>query len=328
MALEDKITAVVLAGGKKKFPFKEIYYQLEHLWYYREWSYGESNFMRGYKSLKPTRRKIDGVEKQKPMVEYILNTLSKVESIDNILVVGPKKEIKEKVDPELLENDKIQIVQQTESYGGNVKKGYELTGKEYVLYVVADSPTTRENDVIEFLDICEKLYGQYDIIYPMVKESLHRKHKKLPRKLYFRMMPDNMIPSNYIEKSEIDEKGWVGFKATSMAFVRLEGVPRDRIDEAYKLRKFYLPSTWRGLRRIFGKGIIKKYWKGLYKMSEIEKMFLDYEGKTIKIVGLRGAGTSLDFDGTSDNGMIKNLQNLCVVNIQMSIPSYKNVTFI
>jgi len=242
------------------------------------------------------------------MVEYILHALRNVESIDDILVVGPEKETEKKVNPILLEDDKIKVIQQTDSYGGNVQEGYKKAGKKYVLYVTADSPTTRKEDVIEFLDVCEKLYGQYDIIYPMVKESLHKKHKKLPRILYFRMIPDNMIPSNYIEKSDIDEKGWVGFKATSMAFVKLEGVSKDKIDEAYKLRKFYLPATWKKLREIFGKGSVKKYFQGPpYKMSEIEKMFCDYEKRTMKIVGLSGAGTSLDVDGTSDEKWINNI---------------------
>ena len=42
-------------------------------------------------------------------------------------------------------------------------------------------------------------------------------------------------------------------------------------------------------------------------MSEIEKMFFDYEGLRLKMVGLSGAGTSLDLDSTRDEKQLHEL---------------------
>lgn len=302
MTAHKKIVTVVLAGGVKKFSFKEFYHQLEDFFSYKEWY-----FRRGYKSLKRINLKRRAGGKPKPMVEYILNTLRNVEEIDRILVVGPEKEMREKIDPDLLsEGSNIELVQQKESYGRNVKEGYNRAGEKHVLFVTADSPTTREKDVSEFIGICRELYDEYELIYPLVKESLLRKYYRLFPRPYFRMIPDNMFPVDYIGQEDHREDGRIGFRITSMAFANLEGFPVERIDEAYDLRKFYRKSSRDKLKEIFGRDLLKRYRKGL-KMREIEKMFCDYEGLRIKFVGLSGAGTSLDIDSTRDRKKIHDL---------------------
>ena len=297
-----KIVAVVLAGGAKRFSFREFYHQLEDLFSYREWY-----FRRGYKSLKRIKVNRGAAGKSRPMLEYILNTLRSTECIDKILVVGPEKEIREKIDPDLLsEGSNIEVVQQKESYGQNVKEGYDRAGEKYVLFVTSDSPTTKEKDVSEFIEICRELYNEYDLIYPLVKESLLKKYYKLFPRPFFKMKPDNIFPTDYIDEEDVQEDGRAGFRITSMAFANLEGFPAERIDEAYNLRKFYRKSSRDRLKQIFGRNLIRRYRQGL-RMSEIEKMFFNYEGLSIKFVGLRGAGTSLDIDSRRDEKKFHNL---------------------
>ena len=297
-----KIVAVVLAGGVKRFSFREFYHQLEDLF-----SYGEWYFRRGYKSLKRIKVKSYGADEPRPMVEYILITLSNIDCIDKILVIGPAKEIREKIDPDLLsEGSNIELVQQKDSYGHNVKEGYDLAGEKYVLFVTSDSPTTNAEDVSEFIEICRGLYNEYDVIYPLVKESLLKKYYKLFPRPFFRMIPDTIFPTGYIDKEDVREDGRIGFRNTSMAFANLEGFPVERIDEAYNLRKFFRKSSRDKLKEIFGKNLIRRYMQGL-KMSEIEQMFFNYEGLRLKIVGLRGAGASLDIDSTRDEKKFQNL---------------------
>ena len=291
----EKIVAVVLAGGVKTFSFREFYHQLEDLFAYKEWY-----FRRGYKSLKRIKVKSLGADEPRPMVEYILKTLRNLDCIDKILVIGPAKEIREKIDSDLLSEDSnIELVQQKDSYGLNVKEGYVRAGEKYVLFVTSDSPTTKEEDISEFIEICRKLYHEYDLIYPLVKESLLKKYYKLFPRPFFRMIADTIFPNDYIDEKEVREDGRVGFRITSMAFANLEGFPVERIDEAYNLRKFYRKSSRDKLKQIFGRNLIRRYTQGL-KMSEIETMFTNYEGLRLKIVGLRGAGTSLDIDSTRD----------------------------
>ena len=156
----DKIVAVVLAGGVKSFSFREFYHQLEDLFFYREWY-----FRRGYKSLKKIKIRRGASGRPKPMVEYILNTLRKMEKIDRILVVGPEKEMREKIDPDLLsEGSNITLIQQRDNFGQNAKAGYNHAGEKHVLFVASDSPTTKAEDVSEFITICEELHNEYDVI--------------------------------------------------------------------------------------------------------------------------------------------------------------------
>ena len=298
----ERITTVVLAGGVKGFSFREFWHQLEDFISYREWY-----FRRGYKSLKKIKVSRGIGIRPRPMVEYILNTLSHTERIGRILVVGPEKEMRENIDPRFLsESSKIELIQQKESFGQNVKEGYNHAGEKYVLFVTADSPTTTVEDISEFLEICGKLYDKYDAIYPLVKESLLKKYYRLFPRPCFKMIPDSIYPADYIEEEELREDGRVGFRITSMAFANLEDFPEERIDEAYSLRKLYRKSSRDRLKKIFGKNLIRRYMQGL-KMSEIEKMFFDYENLSIKYVGLNGAGTSLDLDSTRDEKQFDSL---------------------
>jgi len=298
----EKIAAVVLAGGIKRFSLREFYYQLEDLFTYREWY-----FRIGYKSLKRLNLKGDVIGEPRPMLEYILHTLVNVECINQILVVGPEKEIREKIDPTFLSaGSKIRLVQQLDSFGQNVKKGYDLAGQKFALFVTSDSPTTKTEDVFEFIQLCQKLYHDYDLIYPFVKESFLKKYSRLFPRPFFKMIPDTIIPADYIDQNDIREDRRVGFRITSMAFANIRNIPADTIDEAYHLRKFYRKSSREKLKEIFGKKLIRRYRHGL-KMSDIEKMFFDYEGLRLKIVGLSGAGTSLDIDSTRDEKKLHDL---------------------
>ncbi|MFC1884162.1 hypothetical protein ACFL2O_05270 [Thermodesulfobacteriota bacterium] len=301
MAL-NRIVAVVLAGGVKGFSFREFWHQLEDFFTYREWY-----FRRGYKSLKKIRAGRGLGSKPRPMVEFILNTLRNTERVDKILVVGPEKEMREIIDPSFFSEDSnIQLVQQRDSFGQNVKEGYNQAGEKYVLFITADSPTTTVEDITEFIEICDELYGKYDAIYPLVKESLLKRYYRLFPRPFFKMIPDNIFPPDYIDEDDLREDGRVGFRITSMALANLDAFPEERIDEAYSLRKLYRKSSRDKLKKIFGKNLMRRYMQGI-KMSGIEKMFFDYENLSIKYVGLNGAGTSLDLDSTRDEKQFDSL---------------------
>lgn len=301
--MPDKTIAVVLAGGTRRFSFREFYYQLEDLIAYKEWY-----FRIGYKSLKRIKSKGGIGGEARPMVEYILRTLKSIDCIDRILVIGPEKEMREKLDPELLSDEsKIKLVQQKNSFGQNVKTGYDLAGQKHVLFVTADSPTTREEDIIEFIGICREIYNDYDLIYPLVKESLLKAYERLFPRPFFKMIPDTIIPDDYIQPEDLREDGRAGFRNTSMTCANLENFPIERIDEAYRLRKVYRKSSRQRLKEIFGKNLFRRYMRGL-KMSEVEKMFYDYQHLKTKLVGLSGAGSSLDMDSTRDEKQMNDLQ--------------------
>jgi len=301
----EKIAAVVLAGGTKRFSLREFFYQLEDLISYYEWY-----FRIGYKSLKRVNIKGRNPEGPRPMVEYILYTLTQVEAIEQILVIGPEAEMRAKIDPGILQaRGNIRLIQQEESFGRNVMLGYKTAGCPFVLFVTADSPTTRAQDVSEFIELCRKLYTDYEVVYPLVKESVLKKYHRFFPRPFFRMIPDTIIPPDYIEPEDFREDGRVGFRITSMTFANLENFPVKRIDEAYSLRKFYRKTSRSKLKEIFGRKLLRRYRQGL-RMSDVEKMFFEYEGVRLKIVGLSGAGTSLDLDSARDEKQMHDLSLL------------------
>ena len=223
-------------------------------------------------------------------------------------MVGPEREMREKIDPDLLsDGGSISLVQQKESFGQNVKEGYVHAGQKHALFVTSDSPTTREKDVSEFIQICGELHNEYDWIYPIVKESLLRRYYRLFPRPFFRLVPDNIFPEDYINERDIREDGRVGFRITSMAFANLENVSAEKIDEAYNLRKLYRKSSRDRLKSIFGKRLIRRYRQGL-KMSELERIISDYEDLSLKFVGLSGAGTSLDLDSRRDERIFNRMR--------------------
>ena len=78
---------------------------------------------------------------------------------------------------------------------------------------------------------------------PLVKESFLSKYNRLFPRPFFKMIPDTIIPADYIDNEDIREDGRIGFRITSMAFANLKNFPVSRIDEAYNLRKFYRKSS-------------------------------------------------------------------------------------
>ncbi len=95
----------------------------------------------------------------------------------------------------------------------------------------------------EFVGLCRELYQDYDVIYPLVKESVLKKYHRFFPRPFFRMIPDTILPADYIKPEDFREDGRVGFRITSMncEFVRSSVIDR----RSYNLRKFYRKSLTR-----------------------------------------------------------------------------------
>ncbi|MAG08494.1 hypothetical protein CMO89_03405 [Candidatus Woesearchaeota archaeon] len=303
MEPEQKESAVILAGGDKRFSLKEFFYQIGDLFRYKE-----LHFRLGYKVLKGIKGNIDGKVEERPMFEHILSELQKVERIGKIILVAPKEAMGEDLERRISSQyDKCEIVDQADSFGGNVKKPYEEDpNRGHVLYLTADSPTTKKADIEEFLSICDKLRDKYGLIYPIVSKGRLVKSGKLLRRICFEVNPSGIFPEDYFDNEDSDKNGRVGMRITSMAYVDLKGIQVEQIDEAHNIRRLLRRSSRVTLKKIFGKNKIKRYKQGI-SISEIEDCVGDYEKIPTKVVGLNGAGCSLDVDSPRDKREIERL---------------------
>ncbi len=289
--MNQDFTAVVLAGGRRKILFRELFHQIEDLLCYGEWY-----FQRGYKSLR--RILLRGSPIARPMLEYTLDTLMAVERIEKIIIVGPQKEINERLHighPD----SRVEVIGQEGSFGKNALAGYRHSGKKHVLFSTSDTPTTTPDDIEEFLSICSELGDRYDMVYPVVKKSyLDRYMSAFPRKCFY-MVPDSIYPPDYIDESDLKRNNRAGFRISSLAYADLSECSARTIDNAFDSRKLLSRRSRKMLKSILGSGIIKRYSEG-FLMSEIEEIVKRETGVSTKFVGLRSAGTSLDIDSSRD----------------------------
>lgn len=314
------VNAIVLAGGNKRFSPREFWSQLEDLFYYHEM------YLRlTYKAVRPLKWKMDGVEAKRPMIEYILFTLQNMPEIEKVVTIGPKKEIEDSLEYKLRIYDKCEVIEQTDSFGGNVKKAYEFAGNKPSLFVTADSPTTKEDSIREFLGICNTLKNNYQLIYPIVSERILKPYEKFFPRPYLRILLDSIYPKDYAKKKEekirrsffkyifdffFPEDKREGIRITSMSWADLNKVSEEKIDEAYSLRKVLRKSTRDKIREIFGEDIFREYFRRKLKLSKIEQLISEYFDLNTKVVGLSKGDSSLDVDSTRDEVNMRKILSL------------------
>lgn len=302
---EKGFSAIIMAGGTKKFSFKEFFwYRILDFFIYHEWY-----LRRGYKCVSRIKRELDGEKKPRPMLEYVLHAVQQVPLINDVIVVGPKKEIEESLEGRLDSiYTKAEIVEQTESFGGNALKGYlnRKIKKRHALFFTGDSPTTTSEAINEFLDLAKELIDEYDIIIPVQTERVLRPFHPLFHRPYLRVRPDVIYPENYIYADELDEKGRVGFRQGNMLLADVSGVSKFKLNEAYLARK--LLRNLRKLKEVFGDTIVSRYFHEGITASEIAQNLGEYAGKRIQFVGVESAGLQFDVDSEDDRRNVEKIE--------------------
>ncbi len=101
----------------------------------------------------------------KPMIDYLVDTLTQLDLIDKIIVVGPS----------ILNNDNITtLIPCGNSLLDNIKMGLNETNSLYSLLCTSDIPLLTVEAVNDFLIKCEK--KRADFYYPIItKETIEKK---------------------------------------------------------------------------------------------------------------------------------------------------------
>lgn len=191
----------------------------------------------------------------RPMVHYVLDALRACESVERIILVGPR-EVLSKLDG----LDGVEVVAAGESIVENLRRGIEsMQTQGFALVVTSDIPMLHPEAVEDFLRRCRARAA--DIYYPIVaKESNEAKYPGVVR-TYVRLKEGTFTGGN-------------------LALVKPEVVRacEPMIAQAVAMRKNPLK-----LSRLLGFKFIVKLLLRRLTLAEIEE-------RVYKILGFRGAG--------------------------------------
>ena len=213
----------------------------------------------------------------KPMIEYIVDALNNSENIDQILVVGPKKELHPYIGKKVKE-----ILNPDNSMLENMEIGLNyFNSTDNLLLLSSDIPLITPKAIDEFLEICTKRKAY--IGYPIItKENIVKKYPETKR-TYIKM------------KEGIFCGGNIAFFKPEVFFQN-----KKLIKELFENRK----ATWKYAKILGLKFILKFLFKTL-TLEEIEKRITDIINYNSVAVVVSYPEIMIDLDKPSDLKLIR-----------------------
>ena len=213
----------------------------------------------------------------KPMIEYIVDALNNSENIDQILVVGPKKELHPYIGKKVKE-----ILNPGNSMLENMEIGLNyFNSTDNLLLLSSDIPLITPEAIDEFLEICTKRKAY--IGYPIItKENIVKKYPETKR-TYIKM------------KQGVFCGGNIAFFKPDVFFQN-----KKLIKELFENRK----ATWKYAKILGIKFILKFLFKTL-TLEEIEKRITDILDYNSVAVVVSYPEIMIDLDKPSDLKLIR-----------------------
>ncbi len=308
------ISAVLMAGYNKKWEVRRYAKVVaEH--------YGEKFIETGYKPLREFKTIENGREITRPLIEYTLDKLFKSDLISEIVIVGHRMLIEQRlggfidqfdkpcrilnqnarIDKEVIERLNIMPRKvKHNSVGGNMIKGYAATAayrdQKHVLYVASDSPLTSMEFIDNFVRHVEENQKETAVLIPGI--LIQGKRDKFGRP------PLKLLNDTEYQLSDVtDSAGRQGFRLSSLLAANPYLFDMNTANTAYGLRKLINPNTQLKLFRITRSlgypNIYSKYFihRNL-SIREIENICTAFFDGKLKIIPMLGEKSTYDYDGT------------------------------
>ncbi|MEW6616479.1 MAG: hypothetical protein AB1401_13570 [Thermodesulfobacteriota bacterium] len=308
------VSAILMAGYNNKRTVKK-YSRIvaEH--------YGEKFIEAGYKPLREFKIVQDGHEINKPVIQFILEKLFDSDLIDEIVIVGHKMLLEQRLGkflgkfakPFRIENQNSKIPHHAikrfrvtpkkvkhNSFAGNIIKGYAASAaynhKKHALFVASDSPLTTKEFIEYFLHIAQDYQHHSAAIFPAV--FIGENQDKLGRR------PLNLINDTTYQVSNIkDEYGRQGFRFSSLVFANPNLINVNNINTAYSLRKSLNPKVQMELFRIthnlgYSNVYTKYFIRRDLSIKECENITSQFFQGRFTIIPMIGEDATYDYDGT------------------------------
>ena len=308
------VSAILMAGYKNKREVKR-YSKIvaEH--------YGEKFIETGYRPLREFSTVIDGKEESKPLIQFTLEKLFTIDSIDEIIIVGHRMLLEERLGNFIKgsqkpcriinQNSKIpsdvikrfNIINRKVRYNtiaGNLIKGYAASNadkdKKHALYVASDSPLTTTEFIERFLQHVQKKEDEAAIFFPAILVDLYKdKLERPPLKL--------LNDSEYQLPGKKDSSGRQGFRLSSLMFANPHLFDVNTANTAYSLRKALNPNAqlrlFRITRNLGYPNVYSKYFiKRNLSVKEVENITSAFFNGRLKLIPMTGEESTYDYDGT------------------------------
>ena len=214
---------------------------------------------------------------EKPMVEYVLKAVQQADLIDNVILVGPPEQLKQKMK---LQPD--QIIKAQDSLTTNIKNGVAaLNTNNDVLLSTGDIPLLTSQAVDDFIKQCQQYEG--DLFYPFITKKDNDDSFLEGQRTYVNLSEGKFTGGNLlmIKQNKIDHM-------------------LEWFDKAYSWRKSPLK-----LSHMLGVKCIFKYLLGWLSINEIEQRVLHLTGCKGKAVLVKHPEICFDVDKLTDLKLVK-----------------------
>ncbi|MGB2782658.1 MAG: nucleotidyltransferase family protein [Atribacterota bacterium] len=213
----------------------------------------------------------------KPMIDYIVDALNNSENIDQIIVVGPEKELHPYIGKKVKK-----ILNPGNSILENMESGLNFfDSNDNLLLLTSDIPLITPEAIDEFLKICikRKAYVGYPLI---TKENIMKKYPETKR--------------TYVTMKEgIFCGGNIAFFKPEVFFQQ-----KNLIEELFENRK----TTWKYIKILGLKFIFKFIFKTL-TIEEVERRVTGILGYNSIAVMISHPEVMIDLDKLSDLELIR-----------------------
>lgn len=309
------VSAIVMAGYNNKRAVKKYSRIVAE-------NYGESFIESGYKVLREFTTVKNGKTETKPLIQYTLENLYKIDAIDEIIIVGHTMLLKQrlgkfinrhkkpchlvnqnsKIKDDIIERFKIKPRKvKYNSISGNFIKAYAQSSacdsSQHALFVAADSPLTTTDFIERFIDGVQAHKDRANIIFPIVYIGGHK--DKLGRN------PLKMVNDTpYLRNQSTDEFDRQGFRLSSLLYANPHLFDINTVNTAYSLRKALSPKVQLQLFRITkGLGYPNVYSKYFLRknltVKEMANITSGFFKGRVELLPIIGEEATYDYDGTA-----------------------------
>ncbi|MFO7963534.1 MAG: hypothetical protein R6U50_06410 [Desulfobacterales bacterium] len=306
-------SAVVMAGYQNKREVKRYSKIVAE-------NYGETFIETGYKPLREFRVEDGGVSVSKPLVQFTLELLLKIDNVKDIIVVGHQMLLEQRLGEFFKTSAKpIKVVNQNQKLAGQIAKQYNIEKKhvkfnslagnmikgyaetdaaktsEHALFVASDSPLTKIDFVRRFIELSSVFLDEYAVIVPAVLIG----DDKMGRKP-LRLKNDSGYP---VKHSYTDAYGRYGFRLSSVLFGNPTRFDINTVNTAYNLRKFLNPKVQIRLFSItrslgFANVYSKYFLRKDLSIRDCEQITSQFFRGPLKLIPMEGEESTYDYDGT------------------------------
>lgn len=308
------ISAILLAGYNNKREVKKYSRTVAEY-------YGEKFIESGYKPLREFKTVKNGREESKPMIQYTLKRLFENESIDEIVIVGHRMLLEQRLGSFIkqfekpccivnqnskIPDDVIRLFNITpkkvkyNSISGNFIKGYAASNackeKKHALFMASDSPLTTNEFINRFIKVVKQYQDKFAIIVPAM--LIDEKKDRLGRSP-IRLQND----SKFQLTGKKDKYGRQGFRLSALISANPHRFDVNTANTAYSLRKWISPNVqlkvFRITRGLGYPNMFSKYFlrKDL-SVNEVENIVSEFFNGRLEIIPMTGEEATYDYDGT------------------------------